>query len=554
MVTFLEQRPIVEPGESQNSKTTSFAAVLANVRWTPGNIVPSGQHMQGLMCRLVSDELQEKTPRASKMLIVTTSQGPQGQTMIYFNLSHVDQLRSAKRLLERYFTPFGDSVVKMAVATAHMMNHRDEEHIRQWHLGCEFEIYDEEKTRRPARAHKDVLHEWAETAERSIVAYRGAEGLAHIQSQLCRHTSAIDEFESKLATLQSDEQLVELLRNIRELEAKRDSITPSKEEERAQLRAEILKLEARYEMIRCDSCDMTGEVERTRMALRSAQVDQEIVQARLDQAVISVLDFRPDAALYRVDFMSESEREELIKEKLPHCMQHDVRCFLEQEDKTTASAVAQLNHIADGVLQAGFDLMLDRILPDFRATPQYEKAFIQRSLNTVAQLTGGAAPSKKWCKNQLHKKNIEGACTHCQKRLNDVKDYLVTETDIWKSIDQLSEETAPRDQIAMFCSHRCEEKWQEVLVCPNCHTYEYNVSTDPNISYPDPTDILDLEYQRMRRMSMTKGSDDDDGEWCWPREPRLLRIPVCVTCSEVMFPRNPCAVHLQRLSLLAFVA
>jgi hypothetical protein len=300
----------------------------------------------------VSDELQEKTPRASKMLIVTTSQGPQGQTMIYFNLSHVDQLRSAKRLLERYFTPFGDSVVKMAVATAHMMNHRDEEHIRQWHLGCEFEIYDEEKTRRPARAHKDVLHEWAETAERSIVAYRGAEGLAHIQSQLCRHTSAIDEFESKLATLQS-------------------------------------------EMICCDSCDMTGEVERTRMALRNAQVDQEIVQARLDQAVISVLDFRPDAALYRVDFMSESEREELIKEKLPHCMQHDVRCFVEQEDKTTASAVAQLNHIADGVLQAGFDLMLDRILPDFRATPQYEKAFIQRSLNTVAQLTGGGCTKQK---------------------------------------------------------------------------------------------------------------------------------------------------------------
>ena len=62
--------------------------------------------------------------------------------MVYFNLARADQLRTAQRLLERYFAPFGDSVTKRALNSVHMFNYRDEECMRTWRLANELDISD----------------------------------------------------------------------------------------------------------------------------------------------------------------------------------------------------------------------------------------------------------------------------------------------------------------------------------------------------------------------------------------------------------------------------
>ena len=57
------------------------------------------------------------------------------------------------------------------------------------------------------------------------------------------------------------------------------------------------------------------------------------MQDALGQATISILNCWPNVALYRVDFMSEAEREELIKDSLHPLTQFHVKALLEQEEK-----------------------------------------------------------------------------------------------------------------------------------------------------------------------------------------------------------------------------
>jgi hypothetical protein len=149
-------------------------------------------------------------------------------------------------------------------------------------------------------------------------------------------------------------------------------------------------------------------------------------------------------------------------------------------------------------------------------------------------------------------------CTRCS-RPASCKDYLVVKEGYWKPIEELSGESLPRDQLAMFCSHKCLEKVHEVLICPNCKTFEYNRSTGAD--YPDPKSMLDMTAQHNTRMLQRKhkkrdttqddhslsGAHDKEQEEdkMWPREPRRIRVPICVTCSATMLPRNPLAPHLR---------
>ena len=95
------------------------------------------------------------------------------------------------------------------------------------------------------------------------------------------------------------------------------------------------------------------------------------MQDMLDQAPISILNGWPDEPLYMVDFMSESEREGLIKDSLPlHTLRMSI---IEQENADGAKRLQK--SVADQVLQTGLDLMDEGCLPDFRARPQYKKAF-----------------------------------------------------------------------------------------------------------------------------------------------------------------------------------
>ena len=121
-------------------------------------------------------------------------------------------------------------------------------------------------------------------------------------------------------------------------------------------------------------------------------MDHESMQDELGQAAISVLNGWPDEPLYMVDFMSESEREGLIKDSLPLQTLREVEGLLEQKNAEGAERLHK--SVAYQVLQAGMDLMDEGGLPDFRARPQYKKAFLDRTLKTYALVTGDVIPEK----------------------------------------------------------------------------------------------------------------------------------------------------------------
>ena len=76
-----------------------------------------------------------------------------------------------------------------------------------------------------------------------------------------------------------------------------------------------------------------------------------------------------------------------------------------------------------------------------------------------------------------------------------------------------------------------------------------------------PPDLIDMtrQYQlrllQQSRMPEKKVEKEEAGDKpsvkLWTREPRRVNVPICVTCSETMLPRNPLAHHLTNQSLRA---
>ena len=241
----------------------------------------------------------------------------------------------------------------------------------------------------------------------------------------------------------------------------------------------------------------------------------------------------------------------------------------------------------EGTYDMAIELMDQGALPDVERDPNPDS---QRSLavqrcrkylanstvvdddGTEHRLNMTDAEFKRACHNIARKHGTNESrskghmCTHCTKPAPACTHYLVT-GDVWwwKPIAELDNEKA-KDDVALFCSRRCEEKWQEVLICPDCKTYEYTKTTTGPPSYPHPMDLLDMTAQYHKRLfaaeqaaMMPKKKVVDTDEVApekpikmWPRAPRRISVAICVTCSETMLPRNPMASHLQMTRHLHF--
>ena len=560
MLTPLDQRPTVVPGESLNSKARSWAATLTDDRF---QLEVHHQATAFLKTEIVHSLEREgaKGPikNLEKLLLVTSA----SQTHVFITLHTHQPIHLVKRLLESLFKRFGEHILMRVLASAHMMNCRDEKNIERWELAGEFETsqYVEETNGASSydlcRKHKDNLLECAKAAEEadrsSIVGYSGADGCSHVQSQLCAQTNAITVLEGMMTalSLQSDEKKQhkkELLCRIRELEATIKSVAPA---ERALLRRQLNKLEGEYDDARGDLYVVPDEMERVRKAVSEAKLNQKDMQDRLDQCVFVVLDFRPEAVLYRVEFISEAEREELIKDTLPAQTHYEAQRFLEQKEAGAEVAEVLQSGIAEQVLQTGSDLMEEGSLPDFHVNHRHKSEFIQRSIRTTTHLIG-TAPNKDWYSKQLHSKSKGHTCTHCEKPAGACTHYLVTgEAWTWKPISGIADEKAK--DVKIFCSRKCEQKWQEVLICPDCNTCDYTKTTGVQ-SYPSPKELLDMTAQYQLRLLQTDmmpkkkfvNTDEIVPEpiKVWTREPRRVSVAICVTCSATMLPRNPLAPHL----------
>ena len=203
-----------------------------------------------------------------------------------------------------------------------------------------------------------------------------------------------------------------------------------------------------------------------------------------------------------------------------------------------------------------------------------EKAISMRAKSTWEAMTN--AEFERACRNIATKHGKKGSqskgptCTQCTKPAYACTHYLVTgDAWTWKPISELTNEKAKHVEI--FCSLRCERKWQEVLICPDCNTYDFTKTTGPP-SYPSPKEMLDMTKQYLQRQSQAppktvENTEESRMEWAafqrailrgdapvqivpektikmWLREPRRVDVAICVTCATAMLPRNPMAHHL----------
>ena len=200
--------------------------------------------------------------------------------------------------------------------------------------------------------------------------------------------------------------------------------------------------------------------------------------------------------------------------------------------------------IEDEVVKTHYDLTQKGLLPDIEKDSRLKGGFISRTMNVTRHLLDGQASDKKAYKSKIDqlqtridlKCSAEGCKKKCAPRY-----YRVLETGICYPISSLSSETAPKESILVFCSLRCQHKWDETLMCPRCKSFDWKYDVEGKAPYPDPFHFLDnlTQYMYCRRYL-------ENIPVCpiTRKRPRMIRLPLCISCSCTMMPRTPCAPHL----------
>jgi hypothetical protein len=293
--------------------------------------------------------------------------------------------------------------------------------------------------------------------------------------------------------------------------------------------------------------DIPERMDEVRITLCKAKHCQEDMQDRLKRCMAVVVNFKPDVVLYKVDFMSEAEREQLIQDRLDLTLKYDAKTYVsiyEDPDKKAEAAEFQ-NRIESEVLKTQYHLMQEGLLPNFEKDSRKKGQFLERAMNVTKHLLDGQVSDKKAYKDKVDnlQKQSGMKCSNenCKKYCYNPSHYRVKETGICYPISSLSSETAPKESILVFCSFRCEEKWDERLMCPKCKTFDWKYDEKGIAPYPCPFQLLDnfAQYDYCRQnianfpvCPITR------------TEPKLIRLPLCTSCDHTMMPRTPQAPHL----------
>lgn len=513
MYCFLEQKPVVATDKIINSKARSWTASLLDGRF------PEEPEAVGFLKASLVNSMNPGAKGAitniQKVLIVTC----EFSTQIFITLQTPKNVQEVKRLLQSLLSSFHEHVWLHALATVHMMNDRDESNIQAWWMAGEFE---EEQKYEDTPKHKEDLHKM----QGALVKYSGAEGCLRVESQLSTLSNQIGELENQLATL-SEEREHHLAQRLKEGE------DPEEKE----------WCEAAF----ATESDIPNEIHNVRMALNKAKHYQEDMHDRLKRCITVVVNFKPDVVLYKVDFMSEAEREELIHDRLDLTLKYDAKTYVGiYDDPNKKAEAAELkSRIENEVVKTHYNLMKQGFLPDFEKDSRKKGQFLERTMNVTKHLLDGQVSDKKAYKDKADnlQKQTGMKCSNedCKKYCHNPHHYRVKESGICYPISSLSSETAPKESILVFCSFRCEEKWDERLMCPKCKTFDWKYDEKGIAPYPCPFKLLDnfAQYDYCRQnianfpvcpISRT--------------EPKLIRLPLCTSCDHTMMPRTREAPHL----------
>ena len=511
MYRFLECKPNVIKGTVLNSKTRTWVANLLDGR-LPENRQAIGFLQAEIICS--TEGVRGCMRNLEKLLLVTCA----SQTQVFITLFEPQPIQFVKRMLEMMFKRFGEHVLLRALGSVHMMNYRDECTIQAWYMAGDFEEEEDQScTNIPSR--KEDLH----LCQGTVVKYSGAQGCARAESQLSTFTNSIGELENQWTAL-SEEREYELAQRIKECK------DPEEKE----------WIEAAF----VTESVIPAQMHNVRMALNDLKMRHEDMQNRLNLCMTVIIDFRPEAMLYKVDFMSESEREELIKDSLSLRVKQYAEAFIRICHDPNMQVEA--NNLKDKteyeVVKTHYDLMQQGVLPNFEKDHRLKVGFISRTMNVSKHLLDGQASDKRAYKDKVDQlqtcSNLK--CTTCKKTCAP-RYYRVLETGICYPIASLPSEPARRESILVFCSLRCQHKWDEVLMCPKCKSFDLTYDVKGAAPYPCPFKLIDnlTQYSFCRRQL-------ENIPVCpiTRTVPRMICLPLCTSCNGTMMPRTPSAPHL----------
>lgn len=229
----------------------------------------------------------------------------------------------------------------------------------------------------------------------------------------------------------------------------------------------------------------------------------------------------------------------------------------------TAAATSSRHILFSQVCQEAQNLAHQKLLPEVKSSDKHK--FIKRAERVYGKTiqdiswTWDAWKNKNKSKEHgkveiqrvdriLHKDgSAQGSATTMKcsnvdcKKSCEPRYYRVAETGICYPISSLSSETAKQESILVFCSIRCQQKWDETLVCPKCKSFDWKHEVGGKCPYPDPFKLLDnlAQYNYCRQ-------NIPDFPVCpiARTETRMVRVPLCTTCSSMMLPRTPNSPHL----------
>jgi len=236
-----------------------------------------------------------------------------------------------------------------------------------------------------------------------------------------------------------------------------------------------------------------------------------------------------------------------VRDCLPIDISHKVSTLdrLTREGKDTHNVKMD---ILETVVKTNYDMAQADLLPNVDKDRTAKPSFIKRAINVTKHLTG-EVPDKKAVEGTLARlqatDNFRCSEPECAKTLkNAPRFYRVKETDICYPISSLSSETAKPDSILVFCSLRCQQKWDETLMCPRCKGFEWKHDAPyPHgiAPYPCPLKLLDnLAQYNYCRQNLTNIPVCPITR----SETRMIQLPLCTTCSSTMMARTPDAPHL----------
>jgi hypothetical protein len=269
---------------------------------------------------------------------------------------------------------------------------------------------------------------------------------------------------------------------------------------------------------------------------------ETLTEEHFKQCVVELLNWGAESKLFVVNTKCESDREGAVRDCLPIDISHKVSTLehLTREGKDTHNAKMD---ILETVVKTNYDLAQADLLPNLDKDRYAKPSFIKRAVNVTKHLTG-EAPDKKAVESKLAKLQATNVfkCTECEKKLKEAPHgYRVKETGICYPISSLDSETAKNSSILVFCSPRCENKWDEKLMCPKCKTFDFKYDQKGIAPYPCPFKLLDnfAQYDYCRQ-TLT------DFPVCpiARTPPKFIRLPLCTTCDNAMMPRTPDAPHL----------